>query len=120
LDIQRNGLKYRIGTRGFLAPESIFNANIQGKAVDIWAAGVIFLSFLIKRMPVFNMNKFVKIKDETIKELIPLIIVYGRNKIMEIAENFQSSLYVPDIFDRFTLANDYESMIERNDVDKVK
>lgn len=119
LDLQRIGLKYRIGTRGFLAPEIIFNSNIQGKAVDIWAAGVIFLSFLINRMPVFNMNKFCKIKDDTIKEITPLIIVYGAKEINKIAEKFDTCFHFDDVIDSYRLRKDYEAMIDRKDVDEV-
>jgi len=120
LDIQKNiGLKHRIGTRGFLAPEIIFNSKIQTKAVDVWAAGVIFLSFLTKRMPVFNMNKFCKIKDESLKEIIPLVIVYGRKRITEVAHKFKCNIYIPEIFDKNTLVNSLESLINRNDVNEV-
>jgi cell division control protein 7 len=130
LDIQKNmGLKHRIGTRGFLAPEIIFNSKIQSKAVDVWAAGVILLSFFAKRMPVFNLNKFSKINDDSIKELEPLIIVFGRDKVIEIAQKFRIILinnfyflecliYIPDIFNKYTLAKDLETMIERNDINE--
>jgi cell division control protein 7 len=91
IDIQKStGLRHRIGTRGFLAPEIIFNAKLQTRAVDIWAAGVIFLGFITKRMPVFNLNRFSKIQDETIKEIIPLIIVFGKEKIIEIAQKYSN------------------------------
>ena len=121
LDIQKQyGIKNRIGTRGFLAPECIFNYKSQTKAVDIWAAGVIFLCFLIKRFPVFNMNKFSKIKDESLKEIIPLVIVYGFKSIHEISQKFQSGLYFPEAFEKLTLTNDFQSMIHRDDVDEVR
>jgi len=58
----------------------------QGKGVDIWAAGIIFLSFLSKRFPVLNLNKFSPISSEVIKDLIPLIYIFGRSKVNEIAK----------------------------------
>jgi len=86
-EIQRTyNLKNRIGTRGFMAPETIFNSVLQGKGVDIWAAGIILLSFLCKRFPVLNLNKFSPITSEVIKDLIPLIYIFGRNKVNEVAK----------------------------------
>ena len=46
------GFKNRTGTKGYLAPETIFKTKTQTTAVDIWAAGVIFLSLLAKRHPI--------------------------------------------------------------------
>jgi len=36
----------RTGTKGYMPPESLFNSKNQTSKVDIWAVGVIFLSFL--------------------------------------------------------------------------
>jgi hypothetical protein len=66
------------------------------------------------------MNKFSKVKDESLKEIIPLVIVYGFKRIYEIAQKFQSPIYFPEAFEKFTLDNDYQSMIQRDDVDEVK
>jgi serine/threonine protein kinase len=89
LEIQLSfNLKHRIGTRGFLAPEVIFNYQHQSKAVDLWAAGVILLSFFSKRLPVFNLNKFTSIKDEVIREITPLILIFGRDRVKDIGELF--------------------------------
>lgn len=84
------GYKHRIGTRGFLAPEIILNSRIQTRSVDIWAAGVIMLGLFAKRMPVFNMNKFSKITAEVIRELEPLLIIFGKDKIYEICEKYSN------------------------------
>jgi len=95
MEIQTNNrLIHRIGTRGFLAPEIIFNSKIQTNAVDIWAAGVILLAFGTKRMPVFNLNKFSKIKDEAIKEIVPLLIVFGTDKIIQIAQKYSICQFI--------------------------
>lgn len=129
VNIQRTyNLKNRIGTRGFLAPEIIFKSKTQGRAVDMWASGVMFLCFLTKRMPVFNLNKFCKITDETIREIQPLIIIYGREKINKIAKKLSIQLYlyflevlpyIPEIFNDYTLQNGIEEMIVRTDINEV-
>lgn len=117
IELQKaTGLRHRIGTRGFLAPEIIFNAKNQNKAVDIWAAGVIFLSFLTKRMPVFNLNKFSSIKDDTIKEILPLIYVYGKDKIEEIARKYQNGIYMPENLNKLSFEKDLEFLIVRTDI----
>jgi cell division control protein 7 len=51
-DTRRN----RLGTRGYMAPEILFNHPRPGNSVDIWACGVIFLSFLAQRHPIFSLN----------------------------------------------------------------
>lgn len=107
----------RIGTRGFLAPEIVFNAKDQGKGVDIWAAGIILLSFFAKRMPVLNLNKFSKIKDISVREIIPLILIWGPEKIIEIATKYGVSIYIPDTFKPYILQNGLITIIVREDVD---
>jgi cell division control protein 7 len=117
INLQRNGMKNRMGTRGFLAPETIFNYKLQSTGVDIWAAGIILLSFYSKRMPVLNMNKFSKLTNDTLKELYPLIIIYGIEKITMVANKYGSSLYIPDTFNDFILKDGLRTMVERNDID---
>jgi cell division control protein 7 len=120
-DLQKcMSIQHRIGTRGFLAPEIIFCGKFQEKAVDIWAAGIIFLSFICKRMPVLNLNKFSKLKDETIRDIQPLIIIYGRDKIKEIAEKNGCEILIPDCFNKFSFKDDFASMVERDDIKEVK
>lgn len=43
----------RAGTRGFRAPEILLKSLVQTPAIDIWSAGIIFLSFLSSRYPFF-------------------------------------------------------------------
>ena len=119
-EIQKNSALYqRIGTKGFLAPEIIFGSKNQGKQVDIWAAGVIFLCFLAKRMPVFNLNKFSKIQNDTIREIEPLIIVFGIKNILDIAKKHDCLMYIPENFNKYTLPNNLENIIERKDIEEV-
>lgn len=53
-ELQKNNFRHRTGTKGFLAPEIIFHSQYQSTPVDIWAAGVIYLCFLAKRLPRFH------------------------------------------------------------------
>jgi cell division control protein 7 len=120
LDLQKSmSIQHRIGTRGFLAPEVIFCGKNQEKSVDIWAAGIIFLSFICKRMPVLNLNKFSKIKDEIIRDLEPLIIIYGGDKIKDIAEKNDCEILIPECFKKFSFRDDFASMVERDDIKEV-
>lgn len=108
--------KQRIGTRGFLAPEVIFNSKKQTTKIDVWSAGVIFLSFLAQKIPVFNLNSFVKINDETIRDLIPLIIVFGEEQIKEVAEMYDIRLYIPPLMRETFLEKGLEELVKRTDI----
>ena len=44
----------RAGTRGFRAPEVLFAAWNQSPLIDVWSAGVVFLSILSQRYPFFK------------------------------------------------------------------
>ena len=44
----------RSGTRGFRPPEVLLCSTVQSTSVDIWAAGMILLFFMIRRYPCFN------------------------------------------------------------------
>lgn len=46
----------RAGTRGFRPPEVLLKVSAQSPAIDVWAAGVILLSFLSGRFPFFASN----------------------------------------------------------------
>jgi cell division control protein 7 len=113
------GFTRRLGTRGFLAPEIIFNARIQTKAVDIWAAGIVLLSFLTQRMPVLNLNKFSKIKETNIKEILPLILIFGPEKIVETARAYNVYLFIPDTIKQYQLENGFRTMIVKEGVDDI-
>lgn len=64
--------------------------------MDIWACGVIFLSFCAGRHPVFSLNNSSKIKNFTISNLIPLTCLFGSNAIKEIAFKYGYGCLVPD------------------------
>ena len=44
----------REGTRSFRAPEVLLRKRVQGPQIDVWSAGVIMLSLLTRRHPVFQ------------------------------------------------------------------
>lgn len=79
------GAKNRTGTKGYLAPETIFKAKVQTCAVDIWSAGVIFLSLLAKRHPILSLHASDKVKGFTLQNLIPLIYIFGTKLIKQVA-----------------------------------
>ena len=64
-------------------------------AVDIWAVGVIMLSFLAKRHPIISLNNSSKVKNFTIANLLPLTLIFGRKKIRETAFKYGYGLLLP-------------------------
>ena len=89
-------IKNRTGTKGYMPPEALFNFPNQTGAVDVWACGVIFLSFLAQRHPVFSLNNSSKVKNFTIANLIPLVCLFGSNAIKEIAFKYGYGCLIPD------------------------
>lgn len=83
-----------------MPPESLFNYQYQTSSVDIWACGVIFLSFLAKRHPIFSLNNSSKIKNFTISNLIPLVCLFGSNAIKEIAFKYSFGCMIPEEMQR--------------------
>lgn len=68
----------RAGTRGFRAPEVLLKCPDQTVAIDIWAAGIILLSILCHRFPIFNSN------DDT-EALLELGAVFGKSGLEKAA-----------------------------------
>ena len=89
-------IRNRTGTKGYMPPEALFNYHTQSSAVDIWACGVIFLSFCAGRHPVFSLNNSSKIKNFTISNLIPLTCLFGSNAIKEIAFKYGYGCMIPN------------------------
>ena len=105
--------KHKFGTRGFMPLEVSFFNKHQGVEVDVWAAGVMLLNLLSQRFPIFNLNKFTKCTNETIKDLIPLIIVFGREKIQEVAARSNTPLYIGTAVDDFQLKGGLNDLISK-------
>lgn len=89
-------IKNRTGTKGYMPPESIFSSPSQGTAVDIWAVGVILLSFLMRRHPIISLNNTTKIKNFTIANLVPLALIFGAREIKAIAHEYGYGMLMPD------------------------
>ncbi|KAL4402408.1 Cell division control protein 7 [Malassezia pachydermatis] len=68
----------RAGTRGFRAPEVLFKCPDQTPAIDIWSAGIILLSILLRRFPLFNAN------DDT-EALLELATIFGQRRMEQCA-----------------------------------
>lgn len=61
----------RAGTRGFRAPEVLLKCPDQTVAIDIWSAGVILLSLLAHKFPVFN-------STDDVEALMEIAAVFGK------------------------------------------
>lgn len=69
----------RAGTRGFRAPEVLFKCTNQSTKIDIWSAGVIGLSLLARKFPLFN-------SPDDIDAMIEIILIFGPEKLQKCAE----------------------------------
>ncbi|CCH59008.1 hypothetical protein TBLA_0B01650 [Henningerozyma blattae CBS 6284] len=68
----------RAGTRGFRAPEVLMKCGAQTTKIDIWSVGVILLSFLGRRFPMFQSL------DDT-DSLLELCTIFGWKNLKECA-----------------------------------
>lgn len=86
--------------------------------MDVWACGVIFLSFLAQRHPVFSLNNSSKVKNFTIANLIPLVCLFGSNAIKEIAFKYGYGCLIPDEMQKEKIPwNDVCKLIDRDAFD---
>lgn len=93
---KKMNIRNRTGTKGYMPPETIFNSPNQGSAVDVWAIGVIMLSFLMKRHPIISLNNTSKVKNFTIANLLPLSIIYGSNEFKKVAHEHGYGMLIPE------------------------
>ncbi|SCU91034.1 LAFA_0F01486g1_1 [Lachancea sp. 'fantastica'] len=77
-ETRRNKRANRAGTRGFRAPEVLMKCPNQSTKIDIWSVGVILLSFLGRRFPMFQSL------DDT-DSLLELCCIFGTNKMKKCA-----------------------------------
>lgn len=61
----------RAGTRGFRAPEVLLKCSDQTVAIDMWSAGIMLLSILAHKFPVFN-------STDDVESLMEIAAVFGR------------------------------------------
>ncbi|KAL4218644.1 Cell division control protein 7 [Mactra antiquata] len=69
----------RAGTPGFRSPEVLIKCPDQSTAVDIWSAGVIFLSLLSGRYPFFRAN-------DDMTALAQIVSTFGSEQVKEAAK----------------------------------
>jgi cell division control protein 7 len=110
-EIQRNNYRHKLGTRGFVPPEVIFQSTFQNGSVDIWACGVVLLIILSQRLPIFNLNQFSKIQDETIKDIVPLVVLYGKDAMIEAAKCSKCPIFIGDIFKEYKVQDGIDALI---------
>ncbi|SCU82959.1 LANO_0B07954g1_1 [Lachancea nothofagi CBS 11611] len=77
-ETRRNKRANRAGTRGFRAPEVLMKCSNQSTKIDIWSVGVILLSFLARRFPMFQSL------DDT-DSLLELCCVFGTKRMKKCA-----------------------------------
>ena len=111
--IQQKHYRHKLGTRGYASPEVIFISPYQDGGVDVWGAGIILLILLSQRNNIFNMNQFSKIESESIKDIIPLIELFGVDKVMDIAKKCQCNIYIGNIFNNYKVHGGIEKLIKK-------
>ena len=109
--IQQNHYRHKLGTRGYAPPEVTFFSPYQDGGVDVWGAGMILLIFLSQRNNIFNLNQFSNIKSESIKDIIPLIELFGVEKIIDIAKKCRCNIYIGNIFNDYKMNGGIEKLI---------
>lgn len=97
LKMQRGQKSQARGTKGFLAPECLFGEQHLTSAVDMWAAGVIFLSLLSKRYPFFHFHGASPLRsvDYRLQGLIQIAALWGRTEVEQLASHFHCDLELP-------------------------
>ena len=111
--IQQRHYRHKLGTRGYASPEVIFISPYQDGGVDVWGAGIILLILLSQRNNIFNMNQFSKIESESIKDVIPLIELFGVDKIVEIAKVCRCNIFIGNIFKDYKVHGGIEKLIKK-------
>ncbi|XP_055896756.1 cell division cycle 7-related protein kinase-like [Biomphalaria glabrata] len=84
-----NQVAARAGTAGFRSPEVLMKYTEQGTAVDIWSAGVIFLSILSARYPFFR-------AEDDIGYLAQIISVLGSEPCVQAASSIGKHLLLSE------------------------
>lgn len=95
----------RAGTRGFRAPEVLFKCQDQTVAIDIWSAGVILLTLLIRRFPVFNSN-------DDVEALLEIAVIFGKSR-MEMCAMLHNRTFhcnIPTVSNSASLTNFIERL----------
>ena len=83
-----NQRSLRAGTSGFRAPEVLMQYQYQTTAVDIWSAGVIFLSLLSGKYPFFK-------SSNDITAMMQIVSLFGSQQCQEAANHIGKELHLP-------------------------
>ena len=79
----------RAGTRGFRAPEVLLGVRNQSSKIDIWSAGVTFLSILTKRYPFFRSPN-----DQT--AICEIAVIFGNSRLNQAVQQLHRFILFPD------------------------
>ncbi|EOB15479.1 Cell cycle serine/threonine-protein kinase hsk1 [Nosema bombycis CQ1] len=71
----------RAGTRGFRAPEVIFRYPYQTKAIDVWSAGVMFLTLVCVQYPFFY-------SADDVDGLVEIATIFGHKEMRKAAKHY--------------------------------
>lgn len=77
----------RAGTAGFRAPEVLLKTAEQSTAIDIWSAGVIFISILSGRYPFFR-------NTDDMTALAEIVTLLGAKRVVRAAKKLGKSLII--------------------------
>ena len=94
--MKKQNIRNRTGTRGYMPLEAILSAAQQTTKVDIWACGVIMLSLLARRHPIFSLNNSSKIQNFTISNLVPILCVFGAKDVRDRLFQLGYGMYLPE------------------------
>ncbi|VDM93387.1 unnamed protein product, partial [Onchocerca ochengi] len=75
----------RAGTAGFRAPELLLKYRQRTTLIDIWSAGIIFLSLLCRKHPVMR-------PDDDYEAIAQIAVIFGSEPIEQLAQKNNSTL----------------------------
>jgi cell division control protein 7 len=75
----------RAGTPGFRAPEVLLRSLDQSAAIDVWSAGVMFISLMSGRYPFFR-------NAEDMQSMAEIISLMGSKRVMRAARRLDKSI----------------------------
>ena len=79
----------RAGTRGFRAPEVLIAAWNQSPLIDVWSAGVVFLSILTQRYPFFK-------SPDDLTSLCEIGVLVGTERLHQAAQECGRKVRFPE------------------------
>lgn len=114
---QKQFNKMKVGTKGFLAPEVIFDTNKIGHKSDVWAAGVILLSFFTLKLPFFLTEPEFNASNDFFRDFIPLILTFGADTISALAKDNKVNIFISQEIKDSCYPKGFKDFYTRNDID---